>query len=287
VRPPRSSGRDAERGKAAAGGEGAIAMAVAATGEAIAFLVNGLTFVPVMLSLLLMRNLPVPQNDVRSRSGSWRHVVEGAAYIRREHTLLVLISLVAVSAVLAMPYTTLMPVFADTVLGPSARPLVQTLCTTLVSCRAPEALPLGLLLATVGLGAVVGALLVASLPTDAPRGRWLTAGNLVFPAALVFFSLNRSFLLAIPILFLAGMAFVAQNALANTLLQMQAPDHLRGRVMSFYALAFQTTMRWGGLQAGVMAERWGAVTAVASGALLALLYGLFVTVRFPNVRRLR
>lgn len=261
-------------------------MAVAATGEAAAFLVNGLTFVPVILSLILMRNLPAPQDNARTHGGSWRHVVEGAAYIRREGTLLVLISLVAVSAVLAMPYTTLMPVFADTVLGPSARPFVQMLCTTVVSCRAPEALPLGMLLATVGLGAVVGALLVASLPENAPRGRWLTAGNLVFPAALVLFSLNRSFLLAIPILFVAGMGFVAQNALANTLLQLQAPDHLRGRVMSFYALAFQTTMRLGGLQAGIVAERWGAVMAVLSGALLALGYGLFVAVRFPGVRRL-
>ena len=262
-------------------------MAVAATGEATAFLVNGLTFVPVMLSLMLMRDLPAPSGHVRGPHSSLRHVIEGAAYIRRERILLVLISLVAISAVLAMPYTTLMPVFADTILGPTARPLVQMLCTTVISCRAPEALPLGILLATVGVGAVVGALLVASLPADSPRGRWLTAGNLVFPAALVLFSLNRSFLLALPILFVAGMGFVAQNALANTLLQLQAPDHLRGRVMSFFALAFQTTMRLGGLQAGIVAERWGAVVAVASGAILALLYGLVMAVAFPAIRRLR
>lgn len=262
-------------------------MAVAATGEATAFLVNGLTFIPVLLSLMLMRNLPAPSGNVRGPRSSFRHVIEGAAYIRRERTLLVLISLVAVSAVLAMPYTTLMPVFADTILGPTARPLVQVLCTTVISCRAPEALPLGLLLATVGVGAVVGALLVASLPANTPRGRWLTAGNLVFPATLVLFSLNRSFLLALPILFVAGMGFVAQNALANTLLQLQAPDHLRGRVMSFYALAFQTTMRVGGLQAGILAERWGAVVAVAAGAILALMYGLVIAVAFPAIRRLR
>jgi hypothetical protein len=57
--------------------------------------------------------------------------------------------------------------------------------------------------------------------------------------------------------------------------------------MSFYALAFQTTMRLGGLQAGLVAERWGAVVAVASGAVLALMYGLVMAVAFPAIRRLR
>ena len=122
-------------------------------------------------------------------------------------------------------------------------------------CRAPEALPLGILLTTVGLGALVGALAVASLSEHAPRGRWLTLGNLAFPALLLAFSTSRSFVVSLALLFGVGISFVMQNALANTLLQIITPDAVRGRVMSVYTLTFQASMRLGGLQAGLVADR--------------------------------
>ena len=112
-------------------------------------------------------------------------MAEGLRFIVHQRTILVLISLVAVSAFLSMPYSTLMPVFAAKVLQTSSQPVVALLCEgahPLMRCRAPQALPLGLLLTTVGVGALVGALAVASLPERARRGRWLTAGNLAFPA---------------------------------------------------------------------------------------------------------
>ncbi len=158
---------------------------VAALGEGPAFLLNGLSFVAVIISLLMMRNLPAPAG-MRRHASLAGHMAEGMRFILGQRAIMVLISMVAVSAFLSMPYSTLMPVFATKVLGGSAQPVVHFLCDgadPLMRCRTPEALPLGLLLTTVGIGALVGSLAVASLPERVRHGRWLTAGNLAFPAA--------------------------------------------------------------------------------------------------------
>jgi MFS family permease len=260
---------------------------VAVLGEGPAFLLNGLSFVAVIVSLLLMRNLP-GRRDTR-RGGLGGHLAEGFRYIRGQQTILVLISLVAVSAFLSMPYSTLMPVYASRVLASSAQPVIQSICegpSALLRCQAPEALPLGIMLTSVGLGAMVGALMVASLPDSARRGRWLTAGNLTFPFLLIVFALSRSFMLSVCVLFGVGISFVFQNALANTLLQLIVPDAMRGRVMSIYTLVFQSMMRMGGLQAGLTADALGASVSVFIGGVISLGYGLFVAVRYPRVRNM-
>ncbi len=261
---------------------------VAALGEGPAFLLNGLSFVAVLISLMMMRNLPRP-NGAHHRASLAGHMAEGLRFIRGQRAILVLISLVAVSAFLSMPYSTLMPVFASKVLGGSAQPVVGFLCDgpqPIMRCRAPDALPLGMLLTTVGVGALVGALWVASLPDHIRRGRWLTAGNLGFPLLLLGFAASRSFLLSLVLLFGVGIAFVMQNALANTLLQIATPDEVRGRVMSVYSLTFQAFMRGGGLQAGLVADGIGAPLAVGLGAAVSLVYGAYVAVRYPRVREM-
>jgi len=168
---------------------------VAAVGEAPAFFFNGLSFGAVIISLLMMRNLPAVL--AAKAAPLTRHLAEGVQYVTATKSILVLTSLVAVSAFLSMPYSTLMPVMADRVLRDTAAPVVATLCTdpgAPFQCRAPEALPLGMLLTAVGVGAVAGALMVASLPDNARRGRLLTMGNLLFPALLLGFAVSRSFL---------------------------------------------------------------------------------------------
>lgn len=261
---------------------------VAALGEGPAFLLNGLSFVAVIISLLMMRNLPAPAG-MRRHASLAGHMAEGMRFILGQRAIMVLISMVAVSAFLSMPYSTLMPVFATKVLGGSAQPVVHFLCDgadPLMRCRTPEALPLGLLLTTVGIGALVGSLAVASLPERVRHGRWLTAGNLAFPALLIGFAVSRSFLASLLLLFGVGVSFVMQNSLANTLLQLVTPDAVRGRVMSLYTLTFQGAMRMGGLQAGLVADSIGAPLAVAIGAVVSLAYGLFVAVRYPGVRKM-
>src|SRR5574338_323433 len=149
---------------------------VALLGEAPAFLLNSLSFLAVIVSLLLMRETPRPAFAPQPASNVVAHMRQGLKYISGQQTLLVLMSLVAVSSFLSRPYQTLMPVFADVTLKESAGPLVEALCggsLLAIQCRTPQALPLGLLLSAVGVGAITGALLVASLPDGAPRGRWL------------------------------------------------------------------------------------------------------------------
>ncbi len=263
-------------------------LVVAATGEGMAFFINALSFVAVIISLFFMRDLP--RTSMTGRAGIGRHVAEGVHFVYKQQTLLVLMSMVAVSAFLSMPYSTLMPVFADNVLQESASGVVQTLCngpSALLRCQTPQALPLGMLLTTVGIGALAGALGVASLPDGARRGRLLTVGNLLFPAALLAFATSRSFLLSMICLFVVGVSFVTQNALVNTLMQFATPDSMRGRVMSLYSLAMQGTMRVGALQAGLVADRIGASLAVGLGAALSLVYGVVIAVRYPRVRELQ
>lgn len=260
---------------------------IAVTGEAMAFLVNGITFVAVILCLFAMKNLPAPQGSNHSASSSIEHMKEGFAYARRHTIIMVLISLVAVSAFLSMPFNTLMPVFASSVLNESASPIINAFCnadTGLMTCESPEALPLGALYTLMGFGAVTGAFFVASMSERARRGRYLTIGNLLFPAALLFFAFSRSFVFSLVVLFVVGFSFVCQNALTNTMLQLLSPDEIRGRIMGLYSMMFQSMSRLGSMQAGLVADWISAPVSVGIGALVSLIVGLFIAVRYPTIR---
>jgi MFS family permease len=262
---------------------------VAAMGEAVAFFMNSLSFVAVIVSLLLMRNLPKTSPATGEHPPVIAHMMDGVRYVFNQQTLLVLMSLVAVTSFLARPYQTLLPVFADVMLKGSALPVVSFLCTGdhhLLTCQAPEALPLGMLLSAVGIGAIIGAILVASLPDRARRGRMLTLGNLGLPVLLLAFVNSQVFLLSLALMVFVGLGQVFQNTLANTLVQITAPDALRGRVMSQYSLVTQGMHQLGGLQAGFVADWIGAPLSVGIGAAISLIYGIFVFIRYPRVRQL-
>ncbi len=262
-------------------------VAVAAMGEAVAFFLNSISFLAVIFSLLAMRNLPRPRATPPQAETALAQVQGGVRFVLGQQTLLVLMSLVAVNSFLSRPYQTLMPVFATLHLGGSAQPVVDLLCggtRPLLQCVAPEAVPLGLLFAAVGVGAVSGALLVASLPAKASRGRVLTVGNLGLPFLLLLFAASRSFTASLLLMLFVGMGQVLQNAVANTLLQITAPDHFRGRVMSLYSLVTQGMTHVGGLQAGLAADWLGAPASLGLGAAVALSYGSFVALRYRKVR---
>lgn len=262
-------------------------LVVAAMGEAIAFFLNGLSFVAVITSLLLMRDLPQSSPVKQQNPQVVPHMLEGIRFVLNQQLLLVLMSLVAVTSFLSRPYQTLLPVFADAMLKGSAQPVVAFLCSGehhIITCQTPEALPLGLLYTAVGIGAVTGAILVASLPERARRGRMLTLGNLGLPVMLLAFVNSKAFLLSLFLMVLVGMGQVFQNALANTMLQITAPDQLRGRVMSQYSLVSQGMHQLGGLQAGFVADWIGAPLSVGIGAAISLFYGIFVFFRYPRIR---
>jgi MFS family permease len=264
-------------------------LAVAATGEGTAFFINGLTFLAVISSLLMMRHLPQPHN-LQTETGTIDHIAGGVRFIAGNRIAAMLISLIGVSAFLSMPYNVLMPVYAKVVLKDSAQPIVNAVCggdhPLIQTCQSPEALPLGILLTAVGIGAVCGALYVASQTDKVHRGTMLTVGNLAFPLMLLAFATSHSFVLSCVIMLLTGFSFVLQNALANTILQLITPDEVRGRVMGLYTMTFQATMRLGGLQAGLVSDWIGARLSVGIGATLSLVYGLFVAIRYPTIRKM-
>ncbi len=262
---------------------------VATMGEAIAFFLNGLSFIAVITSLLLMRNLPRVIQSVQHRPQVISHAMEGIHYVLSQQLLLVLMSLVAVTSFLSRPYQTLLPVFSNDMLSGSAQSVVAFLCNGAahsLTCQEPEALPLGMLYSAIGIGAVTGAFLVASLPVTSRRGRLLTLGNLALPTLLLFFVNSQTFIISLMLMVAVGMGQVFQNTLANTLVQINSPDELRGRIMSQYSLVTQGMHQLGGLQAGFVADWIGAPLSVAIGATISLGYGIFVFFRFPRVREM-
>lgn len=262
---------------------------VAAVGEADAFLLNGVSFIAVLVGLVLMR-LP-PREIAKKQPKLGAHLKDGFRYIRHEQTILVLMSMIAMVAFLAMPFTQMLPLFAKYTLADSAAPLTAVVCGP-IECTAPEAVTLGLLNGLFGFGALVGALGVAKW-SSAPvrgaghgRGRVLTLGNLGFPMALLLFALSRSIWLSLGLVFLVGIGWVMQTSLTNTLLQLTTPDHLRGRVMSVYSMLFQGMWRVGSMGSGLLAAAVDPPFAVGVGAALAVGYGVFAALRWPKTRRL-
>jgi predicted MFS family arabinose efflux permease len=262
---------------------------VAIRGEATAFFINSLSFFAVIVSLLLMRNLPQPHPSKQRLPQVLSDASAGVRFVLSQQLLLVLMSLVAVTSFLSRPYQTLLPVFSDNMLTGSAQNLVDFLCNgalRTLTCQQPEALPLGLLYSAIGIGAVSGAVMVASLPQQARRGWLLTIGNLGLPVLLLVFVNSQVFVVSLVLMAMVGMGQVFQNTLANTLLQIHSPDDLRGRVMSQYSLVTQGMHQLGGLQAGIVADWIGAPLSVAIGASLSLIYGVFVFFKFPRVREM-
>ncbi len=255
---------------------------IAALDYGAAFLVNGLSFLAVIAGLLLMRLPPTK----RARQPKMKaHLKEGLNYVLHNSTLLILMSLVAVSAFLSMPFITLMPIFAGKTLAESAQPIVAATCHVM-TCQNPEAVTYGLMLGVFGVGALGGAL-IAGTYGDHGRGKLLTIGNLFFPATLLIFAFSQSIWLTLVVLLGVGVTFILQNAMSNTLVQVNAPDNMRGRIMSVYALVLQGMMRAGGMQAGFMETIVGAPLAIASGALISLGYGLLVFFKWPQIRKMK
>jgi len=243
-------------------GPAAAGLLVVAVGEGLAFTVNAATFLPVIGALLLMRTSSARRE---TKSPPHRQIARGLRYAGRNPLVWVIISIVGVSAFFVMPYAMLLPVFTKEVFG-------------------GEADVYGYLMTFIGIGALVGALTVASLGPRSPRGLLLTLANVAFAAVVLSFAFVRTFWLAATVMAVSGFFFVMQNSLANTLIQLSVPDWLRGRVMSIYFLVFIGAMRLGSLQAGYVARYVNAQTALVIGGTASLLWGGLVAWRFRKLR---
>lgn len=232
-------------------------------GVAVCFFLNGVSYLAVLASLFAIRLPPhIPRPTPLS---AWHGFREVLAYLRGDRRVSTLVILTAIISIFGFPFLVLMPVFARDVLRAGAAGY-------------------GVLTASVGVGAVVGALGVAILSRRILKGRTLVAAGTSFGLLVALFASSRLFALSVVLLALVGCAMIVNNALTNTMLQTLVPDGLRGRVMGFYSFMFVGMAPIGAFQAGAVAERFGAPLAVAAGGVIS---ALAVAVAGWRVRELR
>jgi MFS family permease len=238
---------------------------VAYVGISGAFFLNGVSFLGVLGGLFLMDASLLPRPKADGKVGD--DLLGGIRYIGAHREPKAIVLLIAISALLAMPYYVLIPIFAKETLGGGADTY-------------------GVLMSAAGVGAVLGSLFSASGWAVRRKGLALTAGNLTFPLLLFWFAFSRDYALSVGLLAAIGFTFVLQNAPANSLLQSIVPDHLRGRVMAIYVSLFLGLMRIGGLLLGLLAAATSATAAVAAAAVASLAGGVAICAMFPELRRM-
>jgi MFS family permease len=240
---------------------------VASVGIAASFFINGASFLAVLAGLLMMDAAKLhPTRAATPEEG--RDTLAGFRYFKENRLPLGIALLITVSTLFAMPYHTLIPIYAKTVFKGGAGTY-------------------GSLMSAAGLGAVAGALYTASGRAVRAKGRLLVASSLAFPLLLLLFAWCTTYWLSLALLFGIGCCFVVQSAPANAVLQSVVPDHLRGRVLAVYVSLFLGLMRVGSLLIGLLADRTSAPVAVSAVSCLALALTSLVLFRFPEIRRVR
>lgn len=238
---------------------------VAAIGEGWCFFANAVSFIAVILGLLLMR---VERRPAWAEPASpLESVIEGFRFARATEPIWALLLLVGVVSLVAMPYTVLMPIFADHILHGGARGL-------------------GLLMGATGIGALAGALTLAARTRLGGLHRWIAMSAMGFGATLIAFAFSRWFWLSFLVLVPSGFAMMLEMACTNTLLQAMSPDRLRGRVMALYSMMFMGLAPFGSLFAGAVADRIGVEWTVAIGGAVCVGFAAWFARRLPRLRPL-
>jgi MFS family permease len=240
---------------------------IAAVGEGWCFAFDALSYLAVIASLLLMRLAPRAE---RARPAAHGRVLaelrQGLAYVTGSAPIRSILLLLAVVSLVGMPYTVLMPIFASQILhgGPHT---------------------LGFLMGATGVGALGGAVYLASRRSVLGLGRLIPLMSALFGAGLIGFALSRSLWLSLALLVATGAGFMVQMAASNTLLQTLVDDDKRGRVMSFYTMAFMGTAPFGSLFAGGLAHRIGAPATLVLGGIGCILGGLWFASLLSDLRQ--
>jgi MFS family permease len=238
---------------------------IAAVGEEICFLLNALSYLAVIGSLLLMRVKPrvLPTGEVRV----WQSLKEGYQYVAGFAPIRSILLLLALMGLFGMPFSVLMPVFAKDILQGGANTL-------------------GYLMGASGIGALTGALYLARRTTVLGLGRVVVAAAVLMGTALICFSFTRSLGLALVFIFLTGLGMIVHMAANNTLLQTIVDDDKRGRVMSFYGMAFLGMTPFGSLLAGAVADRIGVPFTLLGCGVLCLLIIIPFARQLPVLRQM-
>jgi MFS family permease len=236
---------------------------VASIGEGWCFFANGVSYIAVIAGLLLMklRRRAIAHAEV----SPFEHIAEGFRFVRRTGPIWVLLLLIGLVSFVAMPYTVLMPIFADKILHAGARGL-------------------GLLMGATGVGALLGALTLATRAGVRGLGRWVALASAGFGASLILFSLSRWLWVSVALLIPVGFSMMLQMSSSNTLIQAMVPDHLRGRTMAVYSMMFMGMAPMGALFAGALARPLGAPLTVALGGVGCLVGSAIFSRRLPKLR---
>jgi MFS family permease len=238
-------------------------LVVAAVGEGWCFLLNAISYVAVIGALFMMRIDTRPHGH--PHASAWDSVVEGFAYSWHTKPVRALLLLLGLVSVMGMPYSVLMPIIADRILG-----------------GGPNAY--GLLMSASGLGALAGAATLTLRRHIRGLGRWVAVSSIGFGVSLIAFSFSRSLWLSALLLMPAGFFVMVEMAASNTLIQSMIPDRLRGRVMAVYSMMFMGMAPVGALIAGALAAPLGAPETVAIGGAVCIAGGLIFGAGLPRLR---
>lgn len=231
---------------------------IAAVGEAWCFLLDGISYIAVILSLLAMRFV------ARDRPRRETHIIDelraGVRYVAGFPPVAALLLQVTLISIMGMPYAVLMPVIAARVLhgGPHT---------------------LGILMTASGAGALLSTVYLASRHTVLGLGKVIVFATTMLSAGLIAFSFSHTLLVSAAVLPLVGAGMMLQSASANTILQTVVDENLRGRVMAFYTMAVLGTQPLGSLLAGALAHRIGAQPTILIGAVICLFAGAWFAIR--------
>src|SRR5271156_151311 len=236
---------------------------VAKIGEGWCFFANGISYIAVIVGLMMMR---VQRPARRAPAASpWAHIIEGFRFVQGTAPIRAILFLLGLVSLVAMPYTILMPIFADKILHGGVRGL-------------------GILMGATGVGALLGALTLASRSGVHGLGKWVAFSCAGFGVSLILFAFSRNFWLLVALLLPVGFGMMLQMSSSNTLIQAMVPDQLRGRVMAVYSMMFMGMAPFGALLGGALADRLGAPLTVSMGAVAcvggAALFGL----QLPKIR---
>jgi MFS family permease len=236
---------------------------IALFGEGLCFLLNGLSYLAVIVALLLIE-IPRSQGTAK-RQNVLRGLREGFSYSFGFGPIRAILLLLLVVSIMGTPYMVLMPVFAKDILGGGSHTL-------------------GFLMSAAGAGALCGAAYLASRRTVAGLERVLPWMTLLLSLGLIGFSLSRSQWLSMSLLLLMGFGMMVQMASSNTILQTIVEEDKRGRVMSLYVMCVMGSAPIGSLLAGTVAARLGTPETLLIGGTLCLVAALFFMRKLPILR---
>jgi MFS family permease len=243
-------------------GPAAAGIVVAAIGEGWCFFANGVSFIAVIVGLYLMK---MERPRMAIEGSPLENILEGFRFVAQTRPMRALMLLLGVVSFAAMPYAVLMPLFADKILHGGATAL-------------------GMLMGCSGVGALCGALLLATRRSVRGLSTWVAVACTGLGIFLALFSFSHALWLSATLLVPVGFCAMIQMASSNTLIQSMVPDRLRGRVMSFYAMTFMGMAPLGSLLAGSLAHTLGARWTVFFGGMAALVGAAVFWTRLPHLR---